>query len=152
MYLKEPFGPSIEFSKEAERFPLDAFPDFTAFIDLPEKARVVQANFAGTPNASTITTRASRNLSRHALTCVKVVRADFDNDENPSNLRLHNHTNHVNIYSKEQACVTYFLHKIRREMVEKDFVFVTASGLVIYNQDDTRGKLLVSFFATLCRG
>ena len=70
----------------------------------------------------------------------------------PSNLRLHNHTVHVNIYSEEQACIIYLLRKIREEMVEEDLVLVGASGLVIYDQDGTRGKLLVSFFVTLCRG
>ena len=137
---------------------MDAFPDLTAFIVLSEEPRVVQANFASTPNASaitsitntsTITTRASRNLSRRALACVTIVRADLDNNGKPSNLRLHNHTVHVNIYSEEQACVTYLLHKIREEMVEEDLVLVGLSGLVIYDQDGTRGKLLVSFFVTL---
>ena len=53
---------------------------------------------ASTPNTSTTTIRASRNLSRRALACVKV-RSDFDNNRKPSNLRLHNHTVHVNIYT-----------------------------------------------------
>ena len=158
--LKEAFGPSIEFPNEAGVFQLDAFPDLTAFIVLSEEPRVVQANFASTPNASAITsttntstiaTRASRNLSRRPLACVKIVRADLDNNGKPSNLRLHNHTVHVNIHSEEQACVTNLLHKIREEMVEEDLVLVGASGLVIYDHDGTRGKLLVSFFVTLCR-
>ena len=115
LYLKEAFGPSIEFPNEAGVFQLDAFPDLTAFIVLSEEPRVVQANFASTPNASaitsitnksTITTRASRNLSRRALACVTIVRADLDNNGKPSNLRLHNHTVHVNIYSEEEACIT----------------------------------------------
>ena len=76
MYLKEAFGPSIEFPNEAGVFQLDAFPDLTAFIVLSEEPRVAQANFASTPNTSaitsttnisTITTRATRNLSRRAL-------------------------------------------------------------------------------------
>ena len=137
---------------------MDAFPDLTAFIVLSEEPRVVQANFASTPNASAITsitntsiitTTASRNLSRRALACVTIVRTDLDNNGKPSNLILHNHTVHVNIYSEEQACVTYLLHKIREEMVEEDLVLVGLSGLVIYDQDGTRGKLLVSFFVTL---
>ena len=159
--LKEAFGPSIEFPNEAGVFQLDASPDLTAFIVLSQEPLVVQANFASTPNASAITsttntsiiitTRASRNLSTRALACVKIVRADLDNNGKPSNLILHNHTVHVNIYSEEQACVTYLLHKIRQEMVEEYLVLVGASGLVIYDQDSTRGKLLASFFVTLCR-
>ena len=161
LYLKEAFGPSIEFPNEAGVFQLDAFPDLTAFMVLSEEPLVVQANVTSTsnasaiasiPNASKITTRASRNLSRRALACVKIVRADLDNKGKASNLRLHNHTVHVNIYSEEQACVTNLLHKIRKEMVEEDLVVVESSGLVIYDQDGTRGKLLVSFFVTLCRG
>ena len=75
LYLKQEFGPSIEFPSEAGVLQLDAFPDLTASIVLSEEPRVVQANFAtapnasaiaSTPNTSTITTRASRNLSRRA--------------------------------------------------------------------------------------
>ena len=86
LYLKEAFGPSIEFPNEAGVFQLDAFPDLTAFIVLSEEPRVVQANFASTPNASamtsttntsTIAAKASRNLSRRALACVKMVRAEL---------------------------------------------------------------------------
>ena len=36
-------------------------------------------------------------------------------------------------------------------MVEEDLVLVEASELVIYDEDGTRGKLLVSFCVTLCR-
>ena len=75
----------------------------------------------------------------------------MDNNGKPLNLRLHNDTVHVNIYSEEQACVTYFLHKIRQEMVEEDLVLAEAFGLVIYDQGGTRGKLLASFCVSLCR-
>ena len=68
------------------------------------------------------------------------------NNGKPSNLRLHNHTVHVNIYREDQACVTYLLHKICEEMVEEDLVLVGSSGLVIYEQDGTRGKLFLSHF------
>ena len=34
LYLKEAFGPSIEFSNEGGVFQLDTFPDLTAFIVL----------------------------------------------------------------------------------------------------------------------
>ena len=124
LYLKETFGSLIEFLNEDGIFHLDAFPDLTSFIILSEEPRVVQANFARTPNASaiastpntsTITTRASRNLSRRALACVNIVQTDLDNNGKPSNSRLHNHTVHGNTCSEEQACVTYLLHKIREE-------------------------------------
>ena len=117
LYLKEALGVSIEFPNEAGAFQLDAFPDLTAFIILSEEPRVVQANFASTPDASaitstpntrTVTTRASRNLSRRALACVKIVRADLDNNGNPSNLGLHNHI-------EGKACVTYLLLKFARK-------------------------------------
>ena len=61
---------------------MDAFPDLTAFIVLSEEPRVVQANFASSPNVSAITsttntstiaTRALRYLSRRALAWVKIV-------------------------------------------------------------------------------
>ena len=108
LYLKKVFGRLIEFPNEAGVFQLDAFLDLTVFIVLSEETRVVQANFANTtnsisiastPNTSTITTRPSRNLSRRALACVKTVRIDLENNGKLSNLRLHNHAVHVNIYT-----------------------------------------------------
>ena len=54
LYLKEAFGPSIKIPNEAGVFQLHAFPDLTAFIVFSEETRVVQANFASTPNASAI--------------------------------------------------------------------------------------------------
>ena len=69
LYLKEAFGPSIEFPNEAGVFQLEVFPELTAFIVLSEEPRVVQANSASipnaTPDASTIT-GTLRNLSRCA--------------------------------------------------------------------------------------
>ena len=82
LYLKEAFGPSFEFPNKSGVFQLDAFPDLTAFMVLSEEPLVVQANVTSTsnasaiasiPNASKITTRASRNLSRRALACVKII-------------------------------------------------------------------------------
>ena len=108
LYLKKAFGRLIEFPNEAGVFQLDAFLDLTVFIVLSEETRVVQANFANTtnsisiastPNTSTITIRPSRNLSRRALACVKTVRIDLENNGKLSNLRLHNHAVHVNIYT-----------------------------------------------------
>ena len=108
LYLKKAFGRLIEFPNEAGVFQLDAFLDLTVFIVLSEETRVVQANFANTtnsisiastPNTSTITTRPSINLSRRALACVKTVRIDLENNGKHSNLRLHNHAVHVNIYT-----------------------------------------------------
>ena len=155
---KRHFVLQLSFQK-AGVFQLDAFPDLTAFIVLSEEPRVVQANFASTPNTSsiastpntsTITTRPSKTLSRAVLAWVKIVRADLDNNGKPSNLRLHNHTVHVNIYSEEQACVTYLLYKIREEMAKEDLVLVGSFELVIYDQDGTRGKLFLSHFLLAC--
>ena len=140
---------------------MDAFSDLTAFIVLSEEPHVVQANIArtlnrstiaSTPNASTITKKPSRNLSRRALAYVKIVRGDLDNNRKPSNLRSHNHTVHVNMYREEQACVTYLLHKIREEMVKEDLVLVGSFGLVIYDQDGTRGKLFLFHFLLTSAG
>ena len=42
LYLKEAFGPSVEFPNEAEVFQLDAFPDLTASIVLSEEPRAIR--------------------------------------------------------------------------------------------------------------
>ena len=77
LYLKEAFGSSIEFLNEAGVFQRNAFPNLTAFIVLSEEPYFVQANFASspnlstvasTPNTSTITTILLGNLLRRALT------------------------------------------------------------------------------------
>ena len=70
----------------------------------------------------------------------------MDNNGKPSNLRLHNHTVHVNIYSQEQVCVTYLLHKTGEEWIEGDIVLMGSSGLVSHDQDSARGKLFLSHF------
>ena len=44
----------IKILNEAGVFQLHAFPDLTPFIVFSEETRVVQANFASTPNASAI--------------------------------------------------------------------------------------------------
>ena len=80
-----------------------------------------------------------RGFARRALASVKVVRADLDPQGKPNNFQLHNHTVHVNIYQEEQACVTYILSKIREEMQMEDLVLVGTSGLVLYDQEGTRG-------------
>ena len=84
-------------------------------------------------------------MSRRALACVKIVRAGLDNNGKPSNLRLHNHTVHVNIYSEEQACVTFLLHKIRDEMVEEDLVLVGSPRLVITTKTAREVNFLLHF-------
>ena len=89
--------------------------------------------------------RASRDLSRFALASVKIVRAGLYNKGKPSNLRLHNHTVHVNVYSEEQACVTYLLHKIRDEMVEEDLVLVGSPRLVITTKTAREVNFLLHF-------
>ena len=67
LHLKEAFGPLIEIPNEAGVFKLDAFPDLTAFVVLSEKPRVVQANFASTPNASAIASTTNTSTMGHIL-------------------------------------------------------------------------------------
>ena len=67
LHLKEAFGPSIEIPNEAGVFQLEAFPDLTVFIVLSEKPRVVQENFASTPNASAIASTTNTSTMGHIL-------------------------------------------------------------------------------------
>ena len=73
-----------------------SLPDQSVFIALSKELRAVQGNFASAPNAIAIT-RPSRNLSRCALVCVKIVRGGLENNDKLSNFRLHNHMVYVNI-------------------------------------------------------
>ena len=52
----------------------------------------------------------------------------------------HNLTVHINLYVEEEACITNIQLKVREEMADNKLVIVGANGLVIFDQEATRGN------------
>ena len=50
-------------------------------------------------------------------------------------------TAHVNIYTEEQACVPYIIERVKEEMTDENLVLTNGSGLVLYDQEGTRGEI-----------
>ena len=52
----------------------------------------------------------------------------------------YNFTAHINLYVEEEACITNIQLKVRKEMTDKKLAIVGANGLVILDQEATRGN------------
>ena len=55
-----------------------------------------------------------------------------------SNIHCYNLTVHVKIYREEDATISYIL-KVMQSMDEENLVLVGPNGLIIYDQEGTRG-------------
>ena len=55
-------------------------------------------------------------------------------------MNYHNLTAHMNLYVEEEACITNIQLKVREEMADNKLVIVGANGLVILDQEATRGN------------
>ena len=150
--MKENGGDRIEFANNNGEFELNDYNDrsiFSLIVDNDDSA-TGGANPSVSPSSNTgnasqlgATVRAaSTPLKRHCLTTVKVVRADIGSNGKPCNFHFHQSTAHINIYSEEQACVDYITSKVRSEMGDETLVLVGPNGLLYYDQDGTRGKLI----------
>ena len=52
----------------------------------------------------------------------------------------HNFTAHITLYVEEEACITNIQLKVRKEMTDNKLAIVGANGLVILDQEATRGN------------
>ena len=92
------------------------------------------------PMATPPVSQASSRSSRHVLVTVRVIRADIMLDTGkPSNIHRYNLTVHVNIYREEDATIPYILEKVMESMDEENLVLVGPNGLILYDQEGTRG-------------
>ena len=55
-------------------------------------------------------------------------------------MNYHNLTAHINLYIEEEVCITNIQLKVREEMTDNKLVIVGANGLVILDQEATRGN------------
>ena len=51
-------------------------------------------------------------------------------------------TVHVNIYHEEDATIPYILEKVMESMDEENLVVVGLNGLILYDQEGTRGSIV----------
>ena len=89
-----------------------------------------------TPPASQSSSRSSRRV----LATGRVIRADILLDTGkPSNIHRYNLTVHVNIYRKVDATIRYILERIMQSMDEENLVLGGPNGMILYDQEGTRG-------------
>ena len=87
--------------------------------------------------------QASSRSTRRVLVTVHVIHADIMLDTGkPSNIHRYNMTVHVNIYHEEDATIPYILEKVMESMDEENLVVVGPNGLILYDQEGTRGSIV----------
>ena len=89
-----------------------------------------------TPPASQLSSRSSPRV----LATVRVIRGDILLDTGKSsNIYCYNLTVHVNIYREEDATIPYILEKVMQSMDEENLIPVGPIGVILYDQEGTRG-------------
>ena len=92
------------------------------------------------PMATPPVSQASSRSSQRVLATVRVTSADtMLYTGKPSNIHRYNLTVHVNIYREEDATIPYILEKVMESMDEENLVLVGPNGLILYDQEGTRG-------------
>ena len=133
-----------EFPNEAGTFSLEDYADRSVFhvsgnedrTLAPISVPAIEAPPMATPPVS----QASSRSFRRVLATVRVIRADIMLDTGkPSNIHHYNLTVHANIYREEDATIPYILEKVMESMDEENLVLVGPNGLILYDQEGTRG-------------
>ena len=133
-----------EFPDEAGIFSLEDYADHSVFHASGNEDRTlapisfppIEAPPLATPSASQSSSRSSRRV----LATVRVIRADILLDTGkPSNIHRYNLTVHVNIYREVDATILYVLEKVIQSMDEENPVLVGPNGMILYDQEGTRG-------------
>lgn len=152
VYLKERYSDAVEFQNENGRFDLNSYPNDHSF-DVLGVARsgessewqipAVQPERSSTPIANT-----SQTSTRRPLATVKVVRADIGSSGKPVNQHYYNLTSHIAVNGVSEACVEFIVSKVRELMGDESLQLVGSSGLVLSDDDGTRGNFVIalSFF------
>ena len=77
------------------------------------------------------------------LATIKVVKADLEITERPSNLHKYNMSVHINIHNENEACVSHIQERVREEMGDQWLLLVGSNGLMFL----TKRQLEVSELA-----
>lgn len=146
IYLKGSCSDVLEFPDNDGKFNLAEYPDRTSFIIYngtdSSRSDSSAMDYSQQPSTSSSTLLGSSSFSnKRALVTVKVVRADLVNKK-LQNIHSHNLTVHIPIWSEADANVEYITLKVGEEMNDGSLVIVGSSGLCIYDQEGTRGKVI----------
>ena len=104
-----------------------------------------------TPQTSqNVTTSQAASGKRLAspLATVQVVKGNLGITGRPSNLHKYNMSVHINIYNENEACVSHTQERVREEMEDKLLLLVGSNGLMFFDQEATRGKLIKVLYST----
>lgn len=130
--MQEAYGDRVEFQNDNGRFDeLQEYQDGDTFLVNGAVVQNTDENLLWrTPNTSSHTFVSRGAPRRSPLTTVKVVRADIENNGKPTNMTYHNLTAHINIYSEEDAGVSFINGKVQKEMGNNSLVIVGGNGFL----------------------
>ena len=131
-----------EFPNEAGNFSLEDYADRSVFHVIGNEDRTLAPTSVPaieTPPMATAPVIQASSRSRRVLTTVRVIRADIMLDTGKlNNIHRYNLTVHVNI-SRKEATIPSILEKVMESMDEENLVLVGPNGLILYDQEGTRG-------------
>ena len=131
-----------EFPNEAGNFSLEDYADRSVFHVIGNEDRTLAPTSVPaieTPPMATAPVIQASSRSRRVLTTVRVIRADIMLDTGKlNNIHRYNLTVHVNI-SRKEATIPSILEKVMESMDEENLVLVGPNGLILYDQEETRG-------------
>ena len=136
-----------EFPNEAGTFSMEDSADLSVFNVSGNEDRtllpICVPAIETPPMATPPVRQASSRSTRRVLVTVHVIRAEIMLDTGkPSNIHRYNMTVHVNIYHEEDATIPYILEKVMESMDEENLVVVGPNGLILYDQEGTRGSIV----------
>ena len=96
------------------------------------------------PISQNVTTSQAASGRRFASprATVKVVKTDLGITGRPSNFHKYNMSVHINVQNENEACVSHIQERIREEMGDQLLLLVGSNGLMFFDQEATRGKLI----------
>ena len=131
-----------EFPNEAGNFSLEDYADRSVFHVIGNEDRTLAPTSVPaieTPPMATAPVSQASSRSRRVLATVRVIRADIMLDTGKlNNIHRYNLTVHINI-SRKEATIPSFLEEVMESMDEENLVLVGPNGLILYDQEGTRG-------------
>ena len=55
---------------------------------------------------------------------------------------------HINIYNEKEACVSHIQERVWEEMGDQSLLLVGSNGLMFFDQEAARGKLIKLLYST----
>ena len=99
-------------------------------------------------NVTTSQAAASGTRLASPLATAKVVKVDLGITGRPSNFHKYNMSVHINIYNENEACVSHIQERVREEIGHQSLLLVGSNGLMFFDQEATRGKLIKLLYST----